>query len=41
MRELIELEVGLHCLKSRKRCHGNKEVCLRAICKKMVVQLFE
>lgn len=41
MRELIEWEVGLHCFKSGKRCHGNKEACFRAICKKMVVQLFE
>lgn len=41
MRKLNELEVGLHCLKSRKTCHGNKEVYFRAICKKVVVQLFE
>lgn len=34
LRNLIELKVGLPCLKSRKTSHENKEVYLKAICKK-------
>ena len=37
MRKLTESEVGLRCLKSRKTSHGNKEVCLKGICQKVVV----
>lgn len=37
MKNLIELEVGLHCLKSRETSHGNKEVYLKTRCKNMVV----